>query len=76
MSATPRSHLDSPVLLTRAEAGKRLQVDPTTVSHWARQGKLRCRRTLGGHRRFFESDIDRIIAGEDPAEVYRSGEPA
>lgn len=36
-------------------------VDPNTVRAWARKGKLRSRRTLGGHRRYVEADIKRML---------------
>ena len=44
-------------LLTPAEVATIFRVDPKTVSRWARSGKLNARRTLGGHRRYSESEI-------------------
>jgi len=44
-------------LLTPAEVASIFRVDPKTVSRWARSGKLDARRTLGGHRRYPESEI-------------------
>lgn len=44
-------------LLTPAEVGALFRVDPKTVTRWANAGKLDSVRTLGGHRRFRESDI-------------------
>lgn len=44
-------------LLTRAEVARLLYVDPTTVSRWARGGKLSAIRLPSGHRRYREADI-------------------
>lgn len=44
-------------LLTPAEVAALFQVDPKTVSRWADRGMLATVRTLGGHRRFRESDV-------------------
>ena len=49
-------------LLTPAEVARILRVNPKSVSHWERLGKLRCIKTLGGHRRFRRSEIERAIA--------------
>jgi len=44
-------------LLTPGQAAVILGVDPKTVARYARNGKLSFTRTLGGHRRFLESEI-------------------
>lgn len=44
-------------LLTPAEVAAVFRVDPVTVTRWARAGKLNAVRTLGGHRRYRESEI-------------------
>lgn len=44
-------------LLTPAEVAQLFQVDPKTVSRWADKGLVPSTRTLGGHRRFRESDV-------------------
>ena len=51
--------LDGPVarLLTPGEVAAIFRVDPKTVARWAKQGRLTCTRTLGGHRRFAESEV-------------------
>jgi excisionase family DNA binding protein len=38
--------------LTRSEVAEILGVSPTTVTRWAREGRLPCQKTLGGHHRF------------------------
>ena len=44
-------------LLTPGEVAVMFRVDPRTVTRWAIDGRLRCIRTLGGHRRFLESEV-------------------
>lgn len=44
-------------LLTPAEVAALFRVDPKTVTRWAKQGKLTSIRTLGGHRRYKESEV-------------------
>jgi excisionase family DNA binding protein len=46
--------------LTRAEVARMLGVSPNTVSRWAREGRLNCQMTLGGHRRFESRDIEQL----------------
>jgi len=44
-------------LLTPAEVAALFRVDPKTVTRWAKAGKLTSIRTLGGHRRYKESEV-------------------
>ena len=44
-------------LLTPAEVAQLFRVSPKTVARWARAGKIPAIRTLGGHRRFRESEV-------------------
>jgi excisionase family DNA binding protein len=39
---------------------QKLHVSPKTVSRWAKEGRLPFLSTLGGHRRFPASEIDRL----------------
>lgn len=48
-------------LLTPAEVAAAFRVDPKTVTRWAKSGKLRSIRTLGGHRRYLEAEVRAII---------------
>lgn len=48
-------------LLTPSEVAKLFRVNPKTVTRWARSGKLSAIRTLGGHRRFRASEIQRCL---------------
>ena len=48
---------DAEVLMTPKEVAQRFHVNPKTVSRWAKAGKLTAIRTLGGHRRYRESEV-------------------
>ena len=48
-------------LLTPAEVAAMFRVDPKTVTRWAQAGKLTAIRTLGGHRRYRESEVSRLL---------------
>jgi excisionase family DNA binding protein len=48
---------DQEVLLTPAEVASLFRVDPKTVTRWAKAGKLTAVRTLGGHRRYRQSEV-------------------
>ena len=52
---------DQEVLLTPAEVAKLFRVDPKTVTRWAKAGKLTAIRTLGGHRRYRQSEIQALV---------------
>lgn len=48
-------------LLTPAEVAAIFRVDPKTVTRWAKEGKLPSIRTLGGHRRYRETDVRELL---------------
>lgn len=48
-------------LLTPSEVAAMFRVNPKTVTRWARAGKISAIRTLGGHRRFRTSEIQRCF---------------
>ncbi len=52
---------DTERLLTPAEVAALFRVDPKTVTRWAKAGKLSAIRTLGGHRRFRESEVRALL---------------
>lgn len=55
-------------LLTPAEVATLWHVDPKTVTRWAQTGKLNSIKTPGGHRRFFEDEIHKLLeAGGMPS---------
>ena len=49
-------------LLTPSEVAAIFRVDPKTVTRWAKVGKLSSIRTLGGHRRFREAEVQELLA--------------
>ena len=49
------------VLLTPAEVAKLFRVDPKTVTRWAKAGKLTAIRTLGGHRRYRQTEVQNLL---------------
>ncbi len=53
---------DAEPLLTPAEVAALFRVDPKTVTRWAKAGKLSSIRTLGGHRRYRESEVRALLA--------------
>jgi excisionase family DNA binding protein len=46
-----------PNYLSTGQVANLLYVSPKTVSRWAKEGKLPFMKTLGGHRRYPESEI-------------------
>ena len=44
------------------------RVDPKTVTRWAKAGKLTSIRTLGGHRRYRETEVSRLLSGRPEEE--------
>jgi len=58
------AHADEPdadELLTPAEAARRLGVTPNTVTRWSRAGKISAIQTIGGHRRYRNSEIEKVL---------------
>ena len=53
----------SPSYLHTAEVADLLHVSPKTVSRWAKEGKLPFLKTLGGHRRYPETEIRELAQG-------------
>ncbi|ADG75788.1 DNA binding domain protein, excisionase family [Cellulomonas flavigena DSM 20109] len=61
MSTTHSSETEA--LLTPSEVATLFRVDPKTVTRWAKSGKLSSIRTLGGHRRYRESEVRELLNG-------------
>ena len=55
--------LEQEALLTPSEVATLFRVDPNTVTRWAKAGKLNAIRTLGGHRRYRESEVRSLFEG-------------
>jgi excisionase family DNA binding protein len=60
MTVKPATHEN---LLTPSEVATLFRVDPKTVTRWAKAGKLSSIRTLGGHRRYLESEVQALLTG-------------
>jgi excisionase family DNA binding protein len=59
---------DTEPLLTPSEVASMFRVDPKTVTRWAKAGKLSAIRTLGGHRRYRESEVRALLQGAIPSQ--------
>lgn len=55
-------------LLTPSEAAELLHVAPTTIRHWAQNGRLPFITTPGGHRRFTREDILSLMSSSESGE--------
>jgi excisionase family DNA binding protein len=64
---SPLSSINQEKLLTPAEVASLFRVDPKTVTRWAKAGKLTSIRTLGGHRRYKESEVKTLLKSITPA---------
>jgi excisionase family DNA binding protein len=65
--------------LTRSAVARMLGVSPNTVTRWAREGRLPCQVTLGGHHRFERAIIEQIrgtLTRVGRAEVARAEQAA
>jgi excisionase family DNA binding protein len=56
-------------LLTPGEVAALFRVDPKTVTRWAAAGRIGSIRTPGGHRRFRESEVRALLAGDNGAAI-------
>jgi excisionase family DNA binding protein len=61
MSQSKFSIIVQEKLLTPAEVATLFRVNPKTVSRWAKTGKLTSIKTLGGHRRYKESEVKALL---------------
>jgi excisionase family DNA binding protein len=57
--------------MTPAEVAALFRVDPKTVTRWADAGKMTAVRTLGGHRRYLQDEVQNLLASSSlsPAEI-------
>jgi predicted site-specific integrase-resolvase len=54
------------VLLVRSQVAALFRVHPNTVTLWADAGKLTPLRTVGGQRRYRESEVRALLASINP----------
>lgn len=57
--------MENDSLLHPGEAARMLGVDPKTLQRWAKAKKIPSVRTLGGHRRYWTSDIEKILNNDN-----------
>jgi excisionase family DNA binding protein len=60
-------------LLTPSEVASLFRVDPKTVTRWAKAGKLTSIRTLGGHRRYKESEVKALLTTTTGKSIKEGG---
>lgn len=58
-------HTASTTLLRPAQVAALFGVGPWTVVRWADAGLLRAIRTLGGHRRFLQSEVQALLETDE-----------
>lgn len=51
------------LLLTPGDVAAMFNVNPRTVTRWAREGKLTCIFTPGGHRRYKAAEVHALLNG-------------
>ena len=59
--APQNSRLDLERLLTPAEVAELFKVNPLSVTRWANQGRIGSIRTPGGHTRYKEAEVLRLL---------------
>lgn len=69
----PGDPRDKDPLLTPGEVAALFRVDPKTVTRWAaaKPPRIKSVRTPGGHRRFRQSEVNRLLReqGQDATEI-------
>jgi excisionase family DNA binding protein len=56
---------ETPKYLSRRGVAARFRVSPSTITRWANKGLLKSIRTPGGHFRYPESEVDRLVRVEE-----------
>lgn len=59
---------------TPIQVAKLFRVDSKTVTRWAQRGLVGSFRTVGGHRRFYADEIDKLIADSHSGAKREGGE--
>jgi predicted site-specific integrase-resolvase len=66
MPLQPQRHPDSELLRSR-EVAMICGVRPATVARWSQEGRLACTLTPGGHRRYWQAEVRKILEAEGTA---------
>lgn len=64
-SNDPNRRVQPRELLNPSEAAAKFSVHPNTVVRWHKAGKISAFRTLGGHRRYDASEIEKLMGGNN-----------
>ena len=67
----PGSGPDEDSWLTRTDVAHLFQVSPSTVTRWAREGRIPAKRTPGGHYRYPAPEMRRLAGTAAPGDVVR-----
>jgi len=62
--------------MTPAEVAALFRVDPKTVTRWADAGKLTAVRTLGGHRRYRQDEVQNLLVASSLVSTGSSAQPS
>ncbi len=62
---------DTESWLTRTDVARLFQVSPSTVTRWAREGRIPSKRTPGGHYRYPAPEMRRLAGTASPGDVVR-----
>lgn len=73
---TDETDADPEFVLRPEEAADVLGVDIKTLANWAHAGKLGVRYTVGGHRRYIKSDVERLARAQGLKAKEEGGNPA
>lgn len=57
--------------LTRRDVARIFQVSPSTVTRWAREGRVPAKRTPGGHYRYSAESVRRLAGASEPVDLVR-----
>jgi excisionase family DNA binding protein len=57
--------------LSRTDVARLFQVSASTVTRWAREGKVPAKRTPGGHYRYPAAEIRRLAGTSGPGDFVR-----
>jgi len=57
--------------LSRTEVARLFQVSASTVTRWAREGKVPAKRTPGGHYRYPAAEVRRLAGTSGPGDLVR-----
>jgi excisionase family DNA binding protein len=58
--------------LTAKDVAQQLMVSTNTIRLWTEKGLLPCETTLGGHRRFLRSDVEKIVQTQGIANAKKT----